>query len=72
LLCKIFGRVKGTSSSFIVSIAYLEDISNSGYPCLEWKDKDKLTEDQKQYIKDFSERFIELFDVMEYTKLGIK
>ncbi|MCK4454557.1 hypothetical protein KAU51_04445 [Candidatus Parcubacteria bacterium] len=64
-MAKVFGRVEGIRGSFIISIAYLEDISDSGYPCSVWKDKDKLTEDQKQYIKNFSERFTELFEVLE-------
>ena len=67
VMVKVFGRVGCVKGSFINSIAYLEDISGSVYPCSAWKDKDKLTEDQKKYIKKFDEDFIELFELLEYT-----
>jgi hypothetical protein len=68
VIVKIFARVEGVEGSFIISIAYLEDISDTEYPCSAWMDKDKLTEAQKQYIKNFSEKFMRLFEVLEYTK----
>ena len=67
VLVKVFARVEGVEGSFIISVAYLEDVSDTGYPCAAWMDKDKLTDDQKQYIKDFGERFANLFEIIEYT-----
>lgn len=66
VIVKIFARVEGVEASFIISVAYLEDVSDAGYPCSAWMDKDKLTEEQKQYIKKFGEDFIELFEILEY------
>lgn len=66
VLVKVFGRVEGVKGSFIVNIFCLQDISDTEYPCSAWKDKDKLTDEQKQYIKDFGERFANLFEVMKY------
>ena len=66
IMAKVFSRVEGVEGSFIINIFYIEDICDTGYPCSAWMDKDKLTEKQKQYIKDFGERFANLFEIMEY------
>ena len=65
-MVKVFARVEGVQGSFIINVAYLEDVSDAGYPCSAWMDKDKLTEDQEKYIKNFGEKFIKLFEILEY------
>lgn len=66
VIVKVFARVEGVEGSFIISVFYLEGISDTGYPCSAWKNKDKLTDEQKQYIKKFGENFVELFKILEY------
>ena len=64
VLSKRVGRIEGAKGNMLFKIYYYEDVTNSGYPCHAWRERDTLTEDQLSYLEQFDRRWKESFEVI--------
>lgn len=53
LLQRAYTRVDASNGNYLMIISYIEDLSNSGFDCQSWQDRDRLTKEYEQYLDQF-------------------
>jgi hypothetical protein len=65
VLSRTYVRLDTTSGNHLIVISYSEDLSESGFDCQTWQDKDRLTDEHEQYIAQFDRNRKAAFNMLK-------
>jgi hypothetical protein len=65
VLSRTYARLDTTSGNYLIVISYNEDLSESGFDCQAWQDKDRLTDEHEQYIAQFDRNRKAAFNMLK-------
>lgn len=65
VLSRTYVRLDTTSGNYLIVISYNEDLSESGFDCQTWQDKDRLTDEHEQYIAQFDRNRRAAFNMLK-------
>jgi hypothetical protein len=65
VLSRTYVRIDTTSGNHLIAISYSEDLSESGFDCETWQDKDRLTDEHEQYIAQFDRNRKAAFNMLK-------
>jgi len=65
VLSRTYVRLDTTSGNHLIVISYNEDLSESGFDCQTWQDKDRLTDEHEQYIAQFDQNRQAAFNMLQ-------
>lgn len=65
VLSRTYARLDTTSGNNLIVISYNEDLSESGFDCQTWQDKDRLTDEHEQYIAQFDQNRKAAFNMLK-------
>jgi hypothetical protein len=68
LLTKRVGRIEGAKGNMLFKIYYYEDVTDSGYACRSWKNRDTLSKDRLDRLAQFDKNWHEAFEVLPFRK----
>jgi hypothetical protein len=68
LLTKRVGRIEGAKGNILFKIYYFEDVTDLGYACRSWKNKDTLSKDRLDRLAQFDKNWHEVFEVLPFRK----
>ena len=71
LLAKSFVASDSTTNNRLVGIFYLEGVSRSMFDCRSWKSTSPLTADQRNYISQFEQNWMNAFTAVSWKTFSI-
>jgi len=71
LLAKAFVASDPTTNNWLVGIFYLEGVSESVFACHSWKSASQLSGDQRNYIAQFEQNWMNAFTVYAWKAFSI-
>jgi hypothetical protein len=64
-LFKSAGRLFGARGDYLISIRFYKNLEDSGFSCQSFNKKEDLTDDQREYLREFNKEFDTMFEVLD-------
>ena len=64
VLSKTAGRVVGAKGNILFKVKYFMDVTELGYTCRDWEDRDTLTKEQRSDLEKFERHWENSFEVL--------